>query len=346
LFGVTAALRLAADGFRTVLIEGAPDILTGASFVNQNRVHAGFHYPRSLETAHESLDGSATFEPRFSKCLRQLENYYAIARDGSSTSATEYARFLATLRETRGVAYEEASTQSWFFQPETMAAAYRVYEPIADMALVREQLKAEIAAEPRLTLMTRTRAMSLEQARPFVVVTDEARYRSPLLINATYGNLNWHDHPASPTVEVQMVEMVELESERSLPGITVMDGPFCGILPFGMSKTRYWYYSVNHSVHARVATRHDVAFRYPQTSNWDRMLEQGRELFTFMSDLRMVRSHYALRTIMVGSEIDKTAARPSTLYELEEGFLQVLSGKLTTCIVTASRIAERALAWK
>ena len=56
LFGVTAALELSRKA-RVLLVDAAPDILTGASFINQNRIHAGFHYPRSFATATSIVAG-------------------------------------------------------------------------------------------------------------------------------------------------------------------------------------------------------------------------------------------------------------------------------------------------
>ena len=47
---------------------------------------------------------------------------------------------------------------------------------------------------------------------------------------------------------------------------------------------------------------------------------------------RLVRtaSHFTPRTLLSSPEIDGTKARPSTLFELEPGLVQVLGGKLVT----------------
>ena len=112
LFGLAAALRLAAR-YETLVLEEQTDVLLGASYINQNLLHSGFHYPRSLDTALESIDAYESFEARFSAALRPHENYYAVAREGSETSADEYDAFLAELRAARGLEYEQCPSPPW-----------------------------------------------------------------------------------------------------------------------------------------------------------------------------------------------------------------------------------------
>ena len=319
------------------------ELLMEASYINQNRVHAGFHYPRSIETALESLDAYDSFEERFDECLRKYDNYYAIASEGSLTSTDRYAEFLETLGKSRNVRFDEVKSRPWFLNPDTTAAIYRVHEPVVDIDLVRAKLKKEISESHNLDVRLGTRAIRLLDNSPFVVQTTSGQYRGNILVNASYGNINWHNHPLAPTVEVQLVEMVEVNSNRTLPGVTIMDGPFCAILPLGLSNNRYWYYSVNYSVHARIETRSCLNFRPAFYSNWDRMLEQGRQFFSFMDNLSMVQSHFTARTFMLGREIDETAARLSRVYEIEDGFYQILSGKLITCIKVAHEVEGKIL---
>ena len=158
------------------------------------------------------------------------------------------------------------------------------------------------------------------------------------VVNTAYGNLNWHRHPASPELEIQLVEMVELRCADRIPGITLVDGAFCAILPLGLSDTGYWFYSVNHSVHARALTSGPLRFRDPFTSNWDRMQAQADRYLTFADRLEKVASWYTPRTFLSDPEVERTKARPSVVDELEPGLVQVLGGKLVTCLHTAAEV--------
>jgi FAD dependent oxidoreductase len=341
LFGACVALSLPKN-LKVALLERHNDILKESSFVNQNRIHHGFHYPRSWETALESLDGMDAFMKRFGKHTRQIEGYYGIVRDGSLTSPEDFLKFSQDLKSHRKVPFEQTSLDKWFLQKDYLSLLLQTHEPVIDMESVREDLRQEIINRENIDLCLQTSAMELLSERPFQIQTNKEVFESDFVVNASFGNLCWHKHPKTPKVEMQYVEMVELESDRPLPGVTLMDGPGCfGILPIGFSQKRYWWYSVAFSVHSRVETQSGIRFRPPFFNNWPRMQEQGAQAFTFMNHLKFVKSHFTPRTLIIDARVEQTAARPSVVSSLSPGFFQVLSGKLTTSMVIAQEVAKR-----
>jgi L-2-hydroxyglutarate oxidase LhgO len=84
LFGCTAALKLkectSAD---VTLYEQEENILKCASGINQYRLHSGYHYPRSKETALQCLDSLKSFKEMYGFCLSPswVDHYYAISKD-------------------------------------------------------------------------------------------------------------------------------------------------------------------------------------------------------------------------------------------------------------------------
>jgi len=321
------------------VLEAEDDVLLGASYVNQNRLHSGFHYPKSLDTALESIDAYESFEARFRAALRPHENYYAVVAGRSETTPEEYAHFLAGLRDSRRLEYELLDEPPWILRPEQVAATYRVYEPVIDMTAVRADLKREAERAAGLAVRTGTRALGLAcEGGRFTVQTAHGPLTAGAVVNTAYGNLNWHGHPASPRLEVQLVEMVELRCDERIPGITLVDGPFCAILPLGFSDSAYWFYSVNFGVHARVVSSGTVEYREPFYSNWERMREQAARYFTFVDRLEKVRSWFTPRTFLSDPDVDRTKARPSVVEELEPGLVQVLGGKLVTCLRAAVEV--------
>jgi hypothetical protein len=58
------------------------------------RLHLGLHYPRDLETAIQSRRGYESFLNKFSDGVNlTFSNYYAIAKEGSKVSTTEFKAF-------------------------------------------------------------------------------------------------------------------------------------------------------------------------------------------------------------------------------------------------------------
>lgn len=79
-FGCHIASELIKEGYKIKIFEKANDIFLGASGFNQNRLHLGFHYPRSFLTREQSKKGFKFFKknyPTFSKKIQK--NMYAIS---------------------------------------------------------------------------------------------------------------------------------------------------------------------------------------------------------------------------------------------------------------------------
>ena len=89
-YGAAVAMRLAERGHRVELFDPL-GILRAASAINQYRVHAGYHYPRSPETIRETLAAREEFMSAFGPALvRNSRHYYAIPRENSRTSPENY----------------------------------------------------------------------------------------------------------------------------------------------------------------------------------------------------------------------------------------------------------------
>ena len=95
IFGATAAVDLAWAGHNVVLFEAAGDLLTGASGINQYRLHRGYHYPRSLATAVASRDAERSFRARYADAVVDgVEHVYGVAGRDSLTDPDTFVRFL------------------------------------------------------------------------------------------------------------------------------------------------------------------------------------------------------------------------------------------------------------
>ena len=99
IFGCTTAWKMAKDGYDVTLYEKNDDIISQASYVNQYRLHRGYHYPRSKETATSSQWGEHSFLQEYGNAIvnGDIEHYYAIAKEDSLVSSEEYKEFLDDL---------------------------------------------------------------------------------------------------------------------------------------------------------------------------------------------------------------------------------------------------------
>ena len=94
IFGCVIAYELDRAGHDVIIIEQDSDIMQRASRCNHNRLHLGYHYPRSIETAKQSLDGLITFLTNYKDAIvSNFPNYYMIARENSHITSKQYIDF-------------------------------------------------------------------------------------------------------------------------------------------------------------------------------------------------------------------------------------------------------------
>src|SRR5262244_367970 len=81
-FGVRLALLLGRLGLRVALLERSPNICSRSSYVNQARIHNGYHYPRSYSTALGSHRHYDRFCQEMAGCTDEsFDHLYGVARD-------------------------------------------------------------------------------------------------------------------------------------------------------------------------------------------------------------------------------------------------------------------------
>ena len=98
LYGLYAAQKCGAAGQRVLVLERDPAPFMRATYINQARVHMGYHYPRSYATAVKSARYFARFCRDYDFCLyREFDQVYATSAHFSWTNAAEFRRFCAAV---------------------------------------------------------------------------------------------------------------------------------------------------------------------------------------------------------------------------------------------------------
>ena len=82
-------------GYNVNLYESKSKIFSGMSGYNTNRLHMGYHYPRSLITRRQSQDGYKKFIKKYHNLYKKIiNNYIAIAKKNSRINFKEYKRIM------------------------------------------------------------------------------------------------------------------------------------------------------------------------------------------------------------------------------------------------------------
>ena len=94
IYGLYAAHLLLKKKLKVALVECDDRIFSRASFINQARVHQGYHYPRSICTAIASARYFNRFVEDFEPAInRSFQKIYAISNRNSFTSSSQFKKF-------------------------------------------------------------------------------------------------------------------------------------------------------------------------------------------------------------------------------------------------------------
>ena len=92
LYGLYAAQKCGAAGQRVLVLERDPAPFMRATYINQARVHMGYHYPRSYSTAIKSAHYFERFCNDYGFCLHtEFDQVYATSAHFSWTNARNSA---------------------------------------------------------------------------------------------------------------------------------------------------------------------------------------------------------------------------------------------------------------
>jgi len=238
-YGLRTALFLYEDlGIKNILIiEKENATMTRASYVNQARIHNGYHYPRSVLTAYRSRVNFTRFVDEYRPAVvDDFVKYYAIAKNFSKVNAKQFKAFCEKIDAEITPAPSEVAD---LLNEDLIEAAFTVKEYAFNAHNLRDLLLERIGQCPEIILKAGEEVDKIEKGSKdlLAVQTNKARYESRYVLNCTYAQINnLHRRSGIPLValkhEIAEMCLVKLPENLKDFSITVMDGPFFSIMPF------------------------------------------------------------------------------------------------------------------
>jgi glycine/D-amino acid oxidase-like deaminating enzyme len=352
-FGSLTAVAFAESGFEVSLFEKNRELLQGASYNTTARLHFGFHYPQDQQTVDECKLGFFKFKRRYANCiLDNFPNAYFIAAEGSRTSAGIYIDFC----DRNKLRSKKIDIRTFRPEVRNVAAGLVTPEPVYDARLLKESIERELA-RGQVTVRCNERVVTIEKERQgFLLLTqNKERHSFGAVVNCAYADINRLTQQLGYCVEERQYEytavaIVELDWD-SPTGITILDGKFMTILPFGRTG-KYVLYHVEHSV----IERRDQALLPKSWLSKDTApfsKRDQRDWFheflipsctKFVPDLRRAKLCGILEgPRMVLRNCEDTDARPSIVKVHGPGYATVFSGKIDHSIWVANVVKEKLL---
>lgn len=356
-YGASIAIYLAKQrGLkRIILVERESALLMRASYNNQARIHNGYHYPRSFTTAYRSRINL----PRFVKdsplaVKKDFTKLYAIAKRNSKVTAKQFVRFCKEIGA-KVDSVDQATRQ--LFEPHLIEDVFLVEEYAFDttkLASCAESELKECGVDIRLNL----RVTSVSKVKDALKVVLQAHDQSISEIvcrnvfNCTYSGLNQFtsEFPNINTKlkhEITEMTLMQVPSELTNIGITVMDGPFFSLMPFP-ARALHTLSHVRYTPHTnwkdeRGIDPYQKLKEYDRATRVDRMVRDVERYLPVIREAKYADSLFEIKTILVKSEGDDS--RPILFEKHTElpGCYSVLGGKIDNIYDVLERLDEEVI---
>ena len=335
IFGCTTAWKLAKEGYDVTLYEQNDDIISQASYVNQYRLHRGYHYPRSKDTAQQSQWGEYSFLQEYGDAIvnGDIEHYYAIAKEDSKVDAIQYKEFLDDL----DLKYKKKSLD--VISDESVDLIVKVDELLFDPNKLKKICWDKLN-KYGVDVILNTEYISSLTDYDYKIIS-------------TYANLNQltpKDKQKDYQFELCEKPVVKLPKKYKNKSIVIMDGPFMCIDPLGDTGLHVMG-NVVHAIHSTNVGKFPVVYdskfdellnkgivKNPSITNIDKFIQSAKEFFIDVEKAEHIGSMYTFRTVLPNK--DKDDARPTLVEKTDENTFTIFSGKIGTCVTAAEEILE------
>lgn len=236
LYGLYATLHCGAKKQRVIVLECDPEPFRRATYINQARVHQGYHYPRSISTAMKSAGYFERFHKDFAFCInREFEKIYATSAKYSWSDGRQFKKFCRAA----GIPCEEVYPED-YFREGMCDDAFITREYTYDAMLLKAYYLDKLSQLTNVRLLFDQNIAAIENDGTDYIcrLSSGQEYAAPYVLNAAYAGTNQVLDLAGFErfrIKYELCEIILCDADDRLKkcGITVMDGPFFSIMPFG-----------------------------------------------------------------------------------------------------------------
>ncbi len=353
LYGLYSALFCVKRGQKVIVLECDPTPFRRATYINQARVHQGYHYPRSISTALKSAGYFERFNKDYDFCInREFDQIYATSSQYSWSDGKQFKDFC----KAADIPCERLVPENYFKQG-MCDGVFRTREYTYDAKILLDYFLEELKKYPtEATIKYGVDITTIDKTNDsYIIHTAEGiDYESCFILNATYASTNQILEKVGFEkfgIKYELCEIILCDVNEKLKdiGFTVMDGPFFSIMPFGKTGL--------HSLTSVTFTPHTTS--YDGLPTFECQKESGgycspthlgncndcpakpKTAFPYMANLarkymldeygfEYKGSLFSMKPILMSSEIDDS--RPTVIRKYSENptFVGVLSGKINT----------------
>ena len=353
LYGLYSAEYCGKKGENVLVLECDDQAFARATYINQARVHMGYHYPRSISTAVKSRNYFDRFCKDYPDSIKKdFKKIYATSANFSWTDKDQFIKFCKD-SNIPCVSIEPTT----YFKDGMCDGAFETLEYTYDWQILRQGILGEIEkVKDNVTIRYNSRIVAIDKEENVwrITLADGESFAAPFVLNSTYASVNQINTLAgfeTFPIKYELCEIILCKINDNLRdvGITVMDGPFFSIMPFG--KTGY------HSLTSVTFTPHVTCYdKLPKfdcqqgiedycspmhlgncnncphkpESAWGYMSQLAKKYLKDEFGFEFSHTLFSMKPILKLSEIDDSRPTLVKQFSTNPTFVSVLSGKINT----------------
>ena len=332
-----------------------------APYVNQARVHNGYHYPRSILTALRSRVSFPRFCKEFPDCIdHSFEKYYMVGKLLSKVTAKQFEIFCRRI----GAVCEPAPNKiTRLVNPALIESVFTVVEYAFDSLKLKNTMRERLEVARVVSLFCATVKRVYKKGGELEVELnigreDEktARVTARQVFNCAYSMINYTLtesglEPIPLKHEMAEICLIEVPDELKDKGITVMCGPFFSVMPFpplGLHSFSHVRYTPHYEWYDGPGKPYIDAYKHfdsvAKRSAWRAMKLDAERYIPLLSQCKYRESIWEVKTVLPRSETDDSRPilfRPN--YGIK-GFHCLMGGKIDNVYDVIAEIENLGLA--
>jgi len=318
-YGCKVAIALRTLGLKRVLLVEPNELGSAATTANQNRVHSGLHYPRSLVTAASAQKNYRRFLADHAPTIdANRRHVYGIAKD-SKTSPEEFARLAAEIGAKADP--QVGSEVARLFDDKMVEALYLVDEVTFDIEKMKDFLEQQLRYAGVEVIQGFGRLVGADDKGVDLTITTDIRawcdlantltyhVRAAYLFNCTYAQLDNVGVTIKTRLKKEFTEVALCQVDHMVEpfhntDITIMDGPFWSLMRYP-SKDCHALTHVTFTPHAEwFSDGHVAPEALLATTHFGWMIGDAMRYAPGMKDAKYLRSLWTTRVVLADNEND------------------------------------------
>jgi len=352
IYGLYSALYSAKKGEKVIVLEYDNDSFSRASYFNQARVHNGYHYPRSISTALKSSNYFNRFAKDYSFAINsKFKKIYAISSNYSWTFAKQFEKFCknANIKCIR-------LHPDRYFKYGTCDGAFWTEEYAFDANELKKYFLKEMNKYKNVEIKYNIRINKIikncKEKKYDIYIKRDQVFSTNFLLNSTYASINQILNLMNLEmfkIKYEICEIILCKVSKNIKdvGITVMDGPFFSIMPFGktglhsLSSVTFTPHKTSYNKLPTFSCQDGIDCSPEQLGNCNNCPNKPKSAWPYMYKLakkylkedvciNYEKSLFAIKPILKSSEIDDSRPTIIKKHSNNPTFVSVLSGKINT----------------